>query len=120
MEHSTVEMRDNPELQAELAHNRANLVSNKAYILLASGGPNVVDQAEAAAEEARMVAEPLTGLRHDQHESSYWELRGAIEFVRGHRDDALDCLLKAQDLALRTGNLRRQRAVEAQLRQLDS
>lgn len=120
MEHSTAEMRDNPALQAELAHNRANLVSNQAYILLASGGPNVVDQAEAATEEARMVAKPLTGLRHDEHESSYWELRGAIEFVRGHRDDARECLLKAQTLALLTGNLRRQRAVEVQLRQLET
>lgn len=118
MEHSTPEMRANPEVQVELAHNRANLISNKAYVLLASGDPTVVDQAEAAAEEARVVAEQLTGLRLDQHESSYWELRGAIELVRGRSDAARGCLLKAQELALSTGNLRRQRAIEAQLLEL--
>ena len=120
MEHSRADMRENPEVQAELAHNRANLIGNRAYVLLAAGDPSVVEQAEKAAEEARMAAEPLTGIRHDQHESSYWELRGAIEFVRGHRGDALESLLKAHALALRTGNLRRQRSVEAQLRQLEA
>lgn len=119
IEHSPVEMRDNPEVQAELAHNRANLVSNRAYVLLASGGPAIVERAAAAAEEARTLAEPLTGLRHDQHESSYWELCGAIELLRGDRDAARTCLLEAHVLALRTGNRRRQRAVEAQLRLLD-
>jgi hypothetical protein len=119
MEHSTAEMRENPEVQAELAHNRANLIGNKAYAMLAAGDPGLVEDAEKAAETARMIAAPLTGLRHDQHESSYWELRGAIEFVRDQRGNALECLLQAHALAVRTGNLRRQRAVEAQLCQLE-
>ena len=69
-------MRAAPEVRLELAHNQAYLMSNKAYVLLASSDPSVADQAEAAAEETRTVAERLTGLRRDQHESSSRELRG--------------------------------------------
>lgn len=119
MEHSTAEVRNDPEVQTELAHNRATLISNKAYALLKSGGLSVIAEAEAATEDARKAAESLTGLRGKQHESSYWELRGAIEFLRGHRSQARDCLLKAHVLALDTGNQRRQRAVEVQLRRVE-
>jgi len=46
--------------------------------------------------------------------SSCGELRVAIEFLRDHQAEAQDCLF-----ALRTGNLRRQRAVEALRRRLE-
>lgn len=121
MEHAAADMRTNQMVQQELAHNRANLIGNRAYVLLVSGDPTVLSQAASAAEEAwKVAADRLTGLRRDQHESSYWELRGAIELARGSLENARGCLLKADELSLRAGNLRRHRAVAKQLRRLES
>jgi hypothetical protein len=116
IDNSPTEMRENPDIQAELAHNRATLASNRAYVLLRGRGRDAIDEATEANEEARSIAQTLTGLELARHESSYWELRGAIEHLQGNRSEAVAALQTALRLSDLTGNLRRHRAVTSQLK----
>ncbi len=97
-------VREQDDVQDELAHNRATILSNIAYFEVCRGRGA---EATEAIEIARNHAARLGGVRRLNHDAAYLEIHGALAFLAGHRDWAREAWTAARDLSLQSGNARR-------------
>jgi tetratricopeptide (TPR) repeat protein len=105
-----------PDSARDHAHNMANIHQNMAYAHIRL---NDLDAAETCRREAQTFFPEIPGHLLVNHQASDRELAGAIDFLRGNRQQAQEHWKAALALARACGNERRATAISDNLGLLD-